>query len=92
MRVQPALQTGGRQVMVRQGGAQQGGGRQVFMVNESGEVQEAVGGAAQSGQGGGRNHQGNEQRFRKKLRVGIEKGGPWDCFLPRSMGSTMAER
>ena len=61
--------------MMRQGGAQQGGGRQVFMVsqNENGEAQEAAGGAAQSGQGGNRNHQGNEQRFRKKLRVGIEK-------------------
>ena len=59
--------------MMRQGGAQQGGGRQVFMVNENGEAQEAAGGAAQSGQGGSRNHQGNEQRFRKKLKVGIEK-------------------
>ena len=68
MRMQPAPQAGGRQVMVRQGGAQQGGGRQVFMVNESGEAQEAAGGAAQSGQEGGRNHQENEQRFRKKLR------------------------
>ena len=59
--------------MMRQGGAQQGGGRQVFMVNERGEAQEAAGEASQSGQGGSRNHQGNEQRFRKKLRVGIEK-------------------
>ena len=45
----------------------------MFMVNERGEAQEATGEASQPGQGGSRNHQGNEQRFRKKLRVGIKK-------------------
>ncbi len=72
MRLQQAPQARGEQVMVRQGGAQQGGSRQVFMVNKNGEAQEAAGGAAQSGQGGAGTTEGKEREVTRKRRTGRE--------------------